>query len=127
MRFPRAGRFRDRVTVQQRVDGADDYGGVKDEWEDIADTAVSPNQSTFSRRCQIQPLNGREFFAAKAEHNSVNVRIRFRYSDSLLAVLKTGNRLVDRRRSPNRVFDIEAAIDHDNQHRELICMCVERS
>lgn len=127
MRYPRAGRFKYRVTVQRRVTGSDSYGGVPDAWEDIPDNAVSPAAATFTRRCDMQPLNGKEFFAAKAERNSISMRVRFRYSAAVAAVVKPGNRLVDKSRSPNRIFDIEAPIDAANERKELVVMCVERA
>lgn len=126
MDLPPAGRLRDRVTVELRATGKDEYGGPLDTWEDIVDTTQSPNASSFTRRCDIQPLNGKEYFAAKAEHNSVNFRVRFRYSAFAKKNIVSGNRLVDKRVSPYRYFDIEEAIDHANEHKEIVCMCVRR-
>lgn len=118
MKFPRAGRFRDRVQIQSRATAKDDYNGPKDDWVDIADG---------NRRCDIEHLNGKEYFASQAEHNSITTRIRFRYSKSLFAKLKTKNRLIDKRVSPRRVYDIESAIVPQNIGTEIICMCVERT
>jgi len=108
----RAGRLRDRVTIQQNTGSADGYGQPADTWA-----------ATATRSCSIEPLNGREYFAAQGENTAVSVRVRFRYESGLLA---TGKRLVDNRTSPATIYDIESIIDPGNEHRELIAMCVVR-
>ena len=110
--YPRAGRLRDKVTVRVRNSTKDEYGGPANTFDDGE-----------TRRCDIQPLNGKEFFASQAEHNDISVRVRFRYSNTMAAQLKTGNQLENRRTSPYTVYDIESVINHGNFNRELICMC----
>lgn len=113
MRAPPAGSLRDRVAIQKQSTTQGPYGGKVETWTKIK-----------SRRCRIQPINGTEYFSSQGERNHATVRIRFRYETGLL---KTAYRLVDQRVSPNRIFDIESIIDPNNEHRELICMCRERT
>lgn len=112
MRFPAAGRLRDKVAIQKRaaVEGA--YGNRPDTW-------ITVN----TRRCSIEPINGKEYFSSQGERNQNALRIRFRNEKGLL---KTSYRLVDQRVSPNRFFDIESLIDPNNEHSEIIAMCLER-
>lgn len=109
----RAGRLADRVTIQQRQTNEGEYGDP-----------VNAYTNTATRKCDIQPLNGKEFFNSRADVNSINYRIRFRYEKGLL---QNGYRLVDSRVSPNRIFDIETVINDKNRNVELICMCIERT
>lgn len=112
----RSGRLRDKVFIQKKTTTEGEYG-------DLVDTYVFV-LSPASRRCDIQPLNGREYFASRAEVNSLDYRIRFRYE---AGILENGYRLLDTRVSPNRVFDIESVINESNKNVELICMCKERT
>lgn len=110
----RSGRLRHTVIIQ-RPSGTEDALGQPDgNW-------VTLN----TRRCGIEPLNGREFFAAQGENTSTTTRIRFRYE---AGILKAGYRLVDNATSPATVYDIEGEpINPNNLNRELICMCKVRS
>lgn len=112
----RAGALKDRVEIQtKKTVTRDGIGGESESW------STSPQ---VFRNCSIEPLNGREFFAAQGESSEITVRIRFRYESGLLSVTK---RLVDHRRSPAMTYDIESVINHGNENRELICMCKVRN
>jgi len=107
----RAGRLKDKVKIETRSSTTDDFGGVVDSWT-----------VDHIRACSIEPLNGKEYFAAQGEQTAVSVRVRFRYESGLLSPAK---RLVDVRDST--VYDVTSVIDPGNEHRELICMCEVRS
>jgi SPP1 family predicted phage head-tail adaptor len=110
----RAGRLRDKVSIQTRSTTADAFGGLVDTWTEDA-----------TRSCSIEPVNGKEYFAAQGEQTAASVRIRFRYEAGLLSPAK---RLVDNRVSPAVIYDIVAPIiDPGNEHGELIAMCEVRS
>lgn len=108
----RAGQLKDRVLIQSNSGVEDALGQQTDVWTTVAD-----------RRCSIEPLNGREYFAAQGENVSVSVRVRFRYEAGLLA---PAQRLYDPRTIPATIYDVESVIDHGNEHRELIAMCAVR-
>lgn len=105
----RAGRLKDRLSIQSLTVDEDAMGQPTGTWTTSA-----------IRNCSIEPLNGREYFTAEGEQQTQRVRIRFRYESGLLTTKK---RLVDNRESPQVVYDIEDVINHGNEHRELICMC----
>ena len=105
-------RLRDRVTIQERTTEQNSYGEELFQWSTVK-----------SVPCSIEPLNGREYFAARAENDDVKHRVRFRYEPNMI---KVGYRLLDERISPNRVLDIESVINPRNLNHELICMCRER-
>ena len=109
----RAGRLKDRVSIQSRSTTKDAIGGEVETWT-----------TTYTRDCSIEPVNGKEFYAAQTESADTSVRIRFRYQSGLLSTTK---RLVDNRVSPQVIYDIESVIDPGNEHRELIAMCVLRN
>jgi len=109
----RAGRLRDKVSVETLGTTEDSFGQPVDTWTESA-----------VRRCSIEPLkSAREFFAAQGENTRAGVMVRFRYEKGLLSAKK---RLADNRTSPQTIYDIESVIDADNNHKELICMCVVR-
>lgn len=107
----RAGRLRDRVTIQSPPAG-DSYGQQVGSWS-----------NRVTRSCSIEPINGREYFAQVGESGEQRVRVRFRYERGLL---QRNFRLVDNRTSPQTIYDVQDVIDPGNEHRELIAMCVVR-
>ena len=108
----RAGRLRDRVTIENFTVTKDAIGGEVRTWA-----------THKTRNCSIEPLNGKEFFAAQSESTEVEVKIRFRYESGLL---NAKYRIVDNRMSPQVIYDIESIIDPSNRHQELIAMCKVR-
>ena len=107
----RAGRLRDKVTILGER-AKDSYGqrtGAQSEIE--------------TRRCSIEPVNGKEYFEGDGEHGQQKVRVRFRYEKNML---KRNYSLQDNRTSPATLYDIEDVINPGNENRELICMCVVR-
>ena len=108
----RSGRLRDMMTIESISVTEDLFGKKVDTWSTVA-----------VRSCSIEQLNGREFYGAEGEQNIDSFRIRFRYEKGLL---NTKLRLVDNRRSPADIYDIEDIINPRNLDRELICMCKRR-
>lgn len=107
----RAGRLRDKVTIYgQRA--KDSYG-----------QRTGARSSVATRRCSIEPINGKEYYDADGEHGEQKVRVRFHYEKG---ILKRGYELVDDRASPAVTYDIQDVVDPGNEHRELICMCLVR-
>jgi len=112
MRRPSTGRLKDKVTIQKQTTTQGAYGEQKKTWTDIV-----------TRRCQILPIDAKEQYSADAENNVIKYRITFRFETNLV---KPKYRLVDKRTSPNRVFDVEGVLDKKNEHGELVCKCAER-
>ncbi len=112
MRGVRAGRLKDKLTIQTAVRTKGPYGGYDEEWSNVA-----------TRSCEIRPLRAAEFFAASGEQVEALYEIRFRYEKD---IFNHANRLRDTKVSPNRVFDIQAIINTGNWNSEIVITAVER-
>ena len=107
----RAGRLRDKVTLESQSTAKDSYGQLVDVWTTIA-----------VRRCSIEPLMGREFYEQSGEHSRMPTRIRIRH-DAAVASLKPYDRAVDNSASPAVVYNIESVQNPRERDRELVLMC----
>jgi head-tail adaptor len=107
----KAGRLRSKVTFQRRATTKNAYGEPDNTWTDIAE-----------RRCSIEPLMGREYYAQSGEHSRLPTRIRIRYDDTV-AALRPYDRAVDYSVSPAIVYGIESVQNPHNRDRELVLMC----
>ncbi len=101
-----AGILRHRVTLQECVSGQDEAGQPIDAWQDVATVWAA-----------VEPLRGREYFAAAQVQAEVTTRIRIRY--------RKGIRPDMRVRYGERTYNINAVIDPEECHRELQLMCRE--
>lgn len=107
----RTGNLRRTVTVQRQTSSKDAVGQLQDSWTTLV-----------TRRASLEPLNGREYFAASGENSEVSTRIRMRY-DSTVATIKQHDRIIDASVSPQVVYDIESIINPRERNREVILMC----
>lgn len=112
MRGIRAGRLRDRVTIQKPTETQDSFGGIQLTYTNFK-----------TRRCDITPQRSAEGWLAGGERQEVRYEIRFRYEPGLL---KEEYRLLDTRVSPNRIFDIIGLVNAKNENREYIVTVIER-
>ena len=104
-----AGRLRHRVTIQQLVAGSPpqtETGEPNEVWADVATVWGS-----------VDPLNGRELFAAQEHDSEVTVRIRIRYRSDVTHLMRVS--------FDSKLYDIRAVIDPQSIHRELQLLCTE--
>ena len=99
------------VTVEQQATTQDAVGQQTQTWTTIT-----------KRMAEIQPLNGREFFAASGEHSEVTTRIRMRYDDVTNAI-----NAYDRITHGSDTYDILSVINVDKRNHELVLMCKLRA
>lgn len=104
----RAGRLRHSITIERQVSYVDEYNATVDEW-----------RSVLCTRASIEPLNGREYFAASGEHSEVTTRIRMRWHPSLACEFTPKDRV----NHDGRIYDILSIINESERDRELILMC----
>ena len=104
-----AGRLRHRVTVQRATDAIDQYGDQTPTWTALGTVWAS-----------VEPLNGREYFAAAQMQSEVSTRIVIRPISGVTLTPK------DRVKFGSRYFDIQSVINRDERNRELQLLCVER-
>lgn len=107
----KAGRLRHKVTLERKGSARDSRGEVVDTW-----TAVA------TRRCSIEPLMGKEFYANDNEYSRMPTRIRLRH-DSIVKTLRPFDRAVDYSESPAVVYDIDSVQNPRERDIELVLMC----
>jgi SPP1 family predicted phage head-tail adaptor len=104
-----AERLNKRITIKQQPTTQDNYG------ETITDVNLWPTFLTVW--ASVEPINGKEFFAAEQVNASVSTRIRIRYLTGVkpaMAVLYG-----------TRIYNIISVIDYQEQHKEMQLMCEE--
>ena len=104
------GKMRHRITFQRFTGALDSFGDPQQtddsEWEDVATIWAV-----------IDPISGREFYAAGQSQSEVSHKIRCRYR----AGLDTAMRI----RYGKRTFSIVSIIDWEERHQSLLLMCKE--
>lgn len=103
----RAGQLRQRIEIEQSDQGGlDDFGQPRD------------GPILFARRwAALEPLAGRELFAAQQVQPEVSYRVRLRYMSGVKPAMRI--RLGARR------FEIESAVNVGERKRELELLCRE--
>jgi SPP1 family predicted phage head-tail adaptor len=103
----KAGDLRHRVKLQQAAETRDAYGAVTAGWVDVATVWAA-----------VEPLAGREFFAAKQVNAEATGHVRIRYRAGVLATMRVvyGTRVFEIIAPPNNV---------EERNRELILMVKE--
>lgn len=104
----RAGRLRDRVTVQMPIHTRNDFSEEVTTWESGA---------TFA--AEVKDLNGKEYFDAKQINADISVQVICRYRFGI----KPEYRLKTR---SGRVLEIVAPpLDKTGKKREMLLLCKE--
>jgi len=103
----KAGQLDQRVTLWRLSGGVDEWGTPLPE-ELVAVGTVW---------ARVQPLRGREYFAAQAAQSEVTTRITMRYRPGVTPDLKVTHE--------GKQYEIEAVLDTDSKGEELVLMCVK--
>ena len=99
-------KLRHKITIQKSISTIDSFGSEVNAWSDVCTVWAS-----------IEPIKGREFFAAQKENAETTVRICIRYRTGISADMQI--------LYGNKVFEINAIIDVEERHIELQLMCKE--
>lgn len=102
-----AGRLKKRVTIQRPRNDTDAAGDTASEWIDVACVWAA-----------VEPLSGREWFAAQQHQSSVTHRVTIRYRRGIEASWRV---LLDCR----ALYIDGPPIDERERHEWLTLMCVE--
>lgn len=102
----RAGRLRHRVVIEGLVDNQGADGSIPQTWEPVATVWAG-----------VEPLSGRERFAAEQVQSQVDARIVIRYRAGVTAAMRVRFGAV--------IYSIEAVINPEQRHRELHLLCSE--
>lgn len=103
----RAGRLRHRITIQNPTKQRNAVGETVLAWTDLATVPAA-----------VEPVSGKEFFAAKQIIAEVTHKIRTRY---LLGVSPQSRILFN-----GREFEVNSVINPDERNRELEIMATEK-
>jgi len=104
-----AGTYRHRITLRESTaTGRDAAGGEILTWSDVATVWAA-----------VEPISGREYFAAQQVNAETTHRIKMRYRPGVHSKMRV--------LFGSRTFDIESVIDPEERHVELHLMCVERA
>ncbi len=99
----RAGRLRHSITIQRLTAARDEFGAPVESWQDVAPL-----------RAGVEPLTGREFFAAQQVNSEVSVRIVVRFRSGILSEMRAVHGA--------DIYDILAVIP-DARRREMQLLC----
>jgi len=99
-------KLRHRVIIQQNQPTINAFGEETEQWVDVATVWAA-----------VEPIKGREFFAAQKENAETTARISIRYRTGILADMRI--------LYGNKIFEINAIIDVEERHIELQLMCQE--
>jgi SPP1 family predicted phage head-tail adaptor len=106
-----AGRLRHRVTLQSRDDIRGSTGEMTFSWSDLAEVWAS-----------VEPVAGREFFAAAQVQSNVDTRIRIRYRPGLTEKIRVKFASDPASLYPE-YFDVVAVLNQNERDREIHLMC----
>lgn len=99
-------KLRHRITIQENISVKDSFGAETPNWTDVASVWAS-----------IEPLSGKEFFAAQQINAEVNTKITMRYREGI----KPEMRVVFN----ERMFNIISVINENERNISLILMAKE--
>jgi len=99
-----AGSLNQRVTLERYTSTTDEWGSPIEAWAPL-----------FTCWAAVEPLTGREYFAADAAQSEVTARIRMRYRPGITSQ--------DRVIHDGKTYNIVTVIDVRSEHRELVLMC----
>jgi SPP1 family predicted phage head-tail adaptor len=102
----RAGKLRHRITIEQVAETQDSDGSVIETWSTFANAQAS-----------IDPISGREYFAAQTTQADVTHRISLRFISGVIPKMRV--------KYGSRNFDILSVINVGERNRELQLMCRE--
>ncbi len=100
----RAGQLDQRITLEQRVQGQDEFGQPVDTW--------APFLTAWAA---VEPLAGREFIAAMAAVSEVTARVRLRYRPGVTSAMRVNH--------GGTLYGITHVADVRSARRELQLMC----
>jgi len=101
-----AGILNRRVMIQQSSTAQDAYGQPVAGFTTLATVWAA-----------VEPLSGRQLFAAKQAQSEVSVQVTIRY----LATLTTAMQVV----YGTHIYGIDAIIDYESRHESMVLLCKE--
>lgn len=100
----RTGSLDQRVNIERLTITQDEIGAIVEAWEALATVWAA-----------VEPLNGREYFAANTTLSETTTRIRTRYRPDLI--------VTDRVNHEGTIYNINSIINPRSENREIVLMC----
>lgn len=100
------GELRHRIIIQKQITTQDTFGEQYEEWDNI--TTVWAN---------INPISGREFFAAESVNSEITHKVRLRYREDIKPDMRVSYK--------GRIFRVESVINEFEKDKLLQLMCKE--
>lgn len=100
------GKLRHRVTLQEYISSKDSFGAEVENWSDMATVWAS-----------VEPLSGREYFAAQQVNAEISTKITIRYRAGIKPIMHV--------LCKGRIFGILSVLNTEEKNTELILMCKE--
>jgi SPP1 family predicted phage head-tail adaptor len=102
----RSGKLKNQITIQEMREVQNVYGEPETTWAVFAEPWAA-----------VEPLRGREFWAAQELQSRVTTRIRIRYVEGITPKMRV--------LFGTRIYLINTVIDQEEGHRETQLMCEE--
>lgn len=102
----KVGQLRHRITFQRKAKVQNEYGEEIADWVDVASVWASVN-----------PISGREFFAAEAVNSEVTHKINMRYRSGITPDMRV--------KFKERYFQIIVVMNLQEKNVELQLLCKE--
>jgi len=101
-----AGKLKDRIVIQQRSTSKDGFGEQLHTW------------TTFNTVwARVEPLSGKEFFAAQEFRAEVTTKITIRYLSGVLPKMRVS--------FDGSIYDIHAVMNIIEENKKMVLMCSE--
>ncbi|MHB8124649.1 MAG: phage head closure protein [Desulfitobacteriaceae bacterium] len=95
------------IDIQKELTSRDSYGASTKEWVTFLRSA----------RASVEPLTGREFFAAQQVNSEITHLVKMRYRSGIIPEMRL--------KFGNRYFDIRSAINIKEAGKEMYLRCTE--
>lgn len=102
----KAGRLRHKIVIETVTEGRDAMGGITESWATHATV-----------RASVEPLIGKEYFAAQAVTTANQVKFRIRYLSTVTTKMRINY--------DSKIYDIQSIANHRDLNREMVIMGVE--
>ncbi len=98
-----AGALRHRITIQQKTDGVDAWGGTVATWTDYV-----------TLWAEVMHMSGNEFWAARQANSEIEGRVRIRYRDDIDPTMRISYN--------GTILEILSVVPYDSRKTELHLM-----
>ncbi len=95
-----AGGLRHRITIQEKVDGVDAWGGPTTTWPDYVTVWG-----------EVVYMAGNEYWAARQANSEVQGRVRIRYRDDIVPTMRVIHN--------GKTLEILSVVPYDSHKKEL--------